>query len=61
MDAIEQPDDVLLKQVDQAPSTVKTDGLLVHQGVQEDGPSWVDVIDNVREERMKILLAMPLD
>ena len=54
--AIEQPDGVLLKRVEEQPSMIKVDGLLVHRGVPEPGANWERVLDDVREERIDSIL-----
>ena len=51
--AIEQPEGVLLKRVEQRPSMVKVDGLWVHQGSAEPGANWERILEDVREERIK--------
>jgi bifunctional DNA-binding transcriptional regulator/antitoxin component of YhaV-PrlF toxin-antitoxin module len=51
LEAIEQPEGVLLKRVEQPPSMVKVDGLWVHQGSAEPGANWERILDEVREER----------
>ena len=52
LEAIEQPEGVLLKRVQQRPSMVKVDGLWVHQGTPEPGANWERIVDDVREERI---------
>jgi len=54
--AVEQPDGVLLKRVEQRPSMVKVDGLWVHQGSAERGANWERVLEDVREERIASVL-----
>src|SRR5581483_8144224 len=56
LEAIEQPDGVLLKRIEQAPSMVKVNGLWVHRGVPERGANWDTVLKNVREERSEFAL-----
>ena len=51
LEAIEQPEGVLLKRIDQKPSMVKVDGLWVHQGNAEPGANWDLILDDVREDR----------
>ena len=53
LEAIEQPDGVLLKRIEQRPSMAKVDGLWVHQGTAEPGANWERVLDDVREERIE--------
>ncbi len=52
LEAIEQPEGVLLKRVQQRPSMVKVDGLWVHQGRAEPGANWERILEDVREERI---------
>ena len=54
--AIEQPDGVLLKRIEQRPSMVKVDGLWVHQGSAEPGADWERILEGVREERIESVL-----
>ena len=56
LEAIEQPQGVLLKRLEQKPSMVKVDGLWVHQGSAEAGANWDDILDSVREERIESVL-----
>ena len=56
LEAIEQPEGVLLKRVGQRPSMIKVDGLWLHQGVAEPGANWNRVLGDVREERTESLL-----
>jgi AbrB family looped-hinge helix DNA binding protein len=56
LEAIEQPEGVLLKRVEQRPSMVKVDGLWVHQGSAEPGANWERVLEEVREERIEFVL-----
>jgi|SRR4030088_1708612 AbrB family looped-hinge helix DNA binding protein len=51
LEAIEQPDGVLLKKAQARPSMVKVDGLWVHQGVPQPATNWERVLEDVREER----------
>ena len=51
LEALEQPEGVLLKRMEQRPAMAKIDGLWVHQGVAEPGLSWERILDEVREER----------
>jgi bifunctional DNA-binding transcriptional regulator/antitoxin component of YhaV-PrlF toxin-antitoxin module len=51
LEAIEQPEGVLLKRVEQPPAMVKVDGLWVHQGSAEPGANWERILEEVREER----------
>jgi AbrB family looped-hinge helix DNA binding protein len=52
LEAIEQPEGVLLKRVQQGPSMVKVDGLWVHQGRAEPGANWERILADIREERI---------
>ena len=56
LEAIEQPEGVLLKRVEQRPSMVKVDGLWVHQGSAEPGANWERFLEDVREERIESVL-----
>ena len=56
LEAIEQPEGVLLKRALQRPSMVKVDGLWVHQGIAEPGTIWERIVEDVREERIESLL-----
>ena len=56
LEAIEQPEGVLLKRVEQRPSMIKVDGLWVHQGIAEPGASWERILEEVREERIESVL-----
>ncbi|HEX8992262.1 MAG TPA: AbrB/MazE/SpoVT family DNA-binding domain-containing protein [Anaerolineales bacterium] len=51
LEAVEQPDGVLLKRVQERSPMTKVDGLWVHQGVAEPGANW-RILDEVREERI---------
>ena len=55
LEAIEQPEGVLLKRVEQQPSMVKVDGLWVHQGNAEPNANWGRIVEDVREERIESL------
>jgi AbrB family looped-hinge helix DNA binding protein len=56
LEAIEQPEGVLLKRIKQRPSMVKVDGLWVHQGSAEPGANWERTLEDVREERIESVL-----
>jgi len=56
LEAIERPEGVLLKRVEQPPSMVKVDGLWVHQGKAEPGANWERILDDVRQERIESVL-----
>jgi AbrB family looped-hinge helix DNA binding protein len=56
LEAVEQPEGVLLKRVEQRPSMVKVDGLWVHQGSAEPGANWERNLEDVREERIESVL-----
>jgi len=56
LEAIEQPEGVLLKRVEQRPSMIKVDGLWVHQGRAEQGANWERILADVREERIESVL-----
>jgi AbrB family looped-hinge helix DNA binding protein len=56
LEAIEQPEGVLLRRVEQRPPMVKVDGLWVHQGSAEPGANWERILEDVREERIESVL-----
>jgi len=56
LEAIEQPDGVLLKKARHVPSMTKVDGLWVHQGTPERGANWDELIERVRDERIESVL-----
>jgi len=56
LEAIEQPEGVLLKRVQQRPSMVKVEGLWVHQGRAEPGANWERILEDVREEQIASVL-----
>jgi AbrB family looped-hinge helix DNA binding protein len=56
LEAIEQPEGVLLKRVEHRPSMVKVDGLWVHQGSANRGSNWERILENLREERIESIL-----
>jgi len=56
LEAIEQPEGVLLKRVEQRPSMVKVDGLWVHQGSAEPSANWENILQDVRAERIESVL-----
>jgi len=56
LEAIEQPEGVRLKRVEQRPSMSKLDGLWVHQGIAEPGESGEHILEEVREERIDAVL-----
>jgi len=56
LEAIEHPDGVLLKRVEERPSMIKVDGLWVHQGNPQQGANWERVLEEVREERIESVL-----
>lgn len=56
LEAIEQPDGVLLKRLEQRPSMAKVDGLWVHQGAPEPGANWERILKDVRDERIASVL-----
>ncbi len=56
LEAIEQPEGVLIKRVKQRPSMVKVDGLWVHQDVAESGANWERIVEDTREERTRSVL-----
>jgi AbrB family looped-hinge helix DNA binding protein len=56
LEAIEQPEGVLLKRIEVKPSMIKVDGLWLHQGVAEPGANWDRVVEDAREERTQSTL-----
>ena len=56
LEAVEQPDGVLLKRVEQRPSMTRIDGLWVHQGIPQPGTNWERILEDVREERIESVL-----
>jgi AbrB family looped-hinge helix DNA binding protein len=56
LEAIEQPEGVLLKQVEQRPSMVKVNGLWVHHGSAEPGANWDRILEDLREARINSVL-----
>ena len=56
LEAIERPEGMLLKRVEQRPSMVRIDGLWVHQGTAEPGANWDHVLEDLREERIESVL-----
>jgi len=56
LEAIENPDGVLLKRVEERLSMIKVDGLWVHQGNPQQGANWERVLEEVREERIESVL-----
>lgn len=51
----ERPDGVLLKPVDRRPSMIKVNGHWVHLGKVPKGFDWDNLIDDMRNERIKDL------
>jgi AbrB family looped-hinge helix DNA binding protein len=56
LEAIERPEGVLLKRVEQRPSMVKVDGLWVHQGKAEAGANWERIVEDLRQEPIESVL-----
>jgi AbrB family looped-hinge helix DNA binding protein len=56
LEAIEQPEGVLLKRVEHRPSMIKDEGLWVHRGTAEPGANWGCILEDVREERLASVL-----
>jgi AbrB family looped-hinge helix DNA binding protein len=54
----ERPEGVLLKPVDQRPSMIKVNGHWVHLGKLPKGFDWDNLIDEMRDERIKELLGL---
>lgn len=51
----ERPEGVLLKPVDQRPSMIKVNGRWVHLGKMPKGFDWDNLIEDMRDERIKDL------
>ena len=56
LEAVEQPNGVLIKKAGERPAMVKVDGLWVHQGTSEPGAPWDSVVESVREERIQSII-----
>jgi len=56
LEAVEQPDGILLRPAVQQPSMVQVDGLWIHQGTAKLGANWERVLADVREERIQAVL-----
>jgi AbrB family looped-hinge helix DNA binding protein len=56
LEAVEQPDGVLLKRVERRPSMTMIDDLWVHQGIPQPGANWERILEDVREERIESVL-----
>ncbi len=56
LEAVEEAGGVLLRLVEQQPSMVQVDGLWVHQGTSTPDANWGQVLDGVREERIRSVL-----
>jgi AbrB family looped-hinge helix DNA binding protein len=56
IEALEQPDGVLLRALKQRLSMTKIDGLWVHQGAAQPNANWDGVLTDVREERINSVL-----
>ena len=56
LEAVERPEGMLLKRVEQRPSMVKVDGLWVHQGRMQPGANWDHMLEGLREERIDEIL-----
>ena len=53
LEIVEQPNGVLLRIPEQAPSLGMVHGLLVHRGRAENGANWDLKLQNLREERLQ--------
>jgi AbrB family looped-hinge helix DNA binding protein len=53
LEIVEQPNGVLLRIPEQAPSLGMVRGLLVHRGRAENGADWDLKLQNIREERLQ--------
>ncbi|HZL67455.1 MAG TPA: AbrB/MazE/SpoVT family DNA-binding domain-containing protein [Candidatus Limnocylindrales bacterium] len=56
LEAVEQPDGVLLRVVVQRASMIQVGGLWIHQGTAERGANWQRMLDDLREERIQAVL-----
>ena len=56
LQAVEQPDGVLMRPTTQRPSMIRVDGLWIHQGTARPGGNWERVLDDVREDRIQTIL-----
>jgi AbrB family looped-hinge helix DNA binding protein len=56
LEAIERPDGMLLKRVEQQPSMTRVDGLWVHRDSAEPGANWERIIDDLRDQRIESVL-----
>jgi len=56
LEAVEQPDGILLRPLHQKPSMIQVNGLWVHTGKAEPAAKWDKLIDEIREERVESVL-----
>jgi AbrB family looped-hinge helix DNA binding protein len=56
LEAIEQPEGVLLRRLAPKPSMVLVDGLWAHQGSAESGANWDRIVEDLRDERTESIL-----
>ena len=56
IEALDHPDGLLLRAVDQPPATIRIDGLWVHCGTPEPGAIWESVVEDARDERIESCL-----
>jgi AbrB family looped-hinge helix DNA binding protein len=56
LEALDQPEGVFLRVVEERPAMVKIEGLWVHRGLAQSGANWDRVIEEVREERIGSVL-----
>ena len=54
LEAVEQPDGVLLKRVEQRPSMTKIDGLWVHQGIPQPGANWERILEDCAKSGLSL-------
>jgi len=57
LEAIEQPEGLLLRPVKAKPTMVRVGGVWIHQGVADPGSDWDRVVDDAREERIRDILS----
>jgi AbrB family looped-hinge helix DNA binding protein len=53
----EAPGEIILRPVQQQPSLVKRDGVLIHRGKLPKGYDWNRLVEDDREERLRKLAA----
>jgi AbrB family looped-hinge helix DNA binding protein len=56
LEALDRPDGLLLRAVEQPPTMIRIDGLWVHCGTPEPGANWDHVLQDVRDERIESVI-----